>query len=119
MFAEFINEYGTTILYALVTAIGGYIGIVLKNIYKNYINDKTKREVVKTAVQYVEQVYSSLESTEKFNEACKAASDMLLEKGITISELELKVLIEAAVNEISNAFNEGTAKTTTKKTKKS
>lgn len=105
MFAQFINEYGTTLLYAIVTAIGGYIGIVVKNVYTKFINDKIKHDVAKKAVQFVEQVYKDMHGEEKLNAALSAASEMLMEKGITISELELRVLIEAAVGEFNNAFN--------------
>ena len=105
MIAEFINEFGTTILYAVVTFIGGYIGIAVKNLYTKYINDKTKRAVAKSAVQFVEQVYKDLHGEEKLNEALLAAEEMLAEKGITISALELRVLVEAAVAEFNNAFN--------------
>ena len=105
MFAEFINQYGTTILYAVVTFIGGYIGIVLKNLYTKYINDKTKQAVAKAAVQFVEQVYKDLHGDQKLNEALVAAEEMLAEKGITISALELRVLVEAAVAEFNDAFH--------------
>lgn len=105
MFAEFINQYGMEILYAIVTAIAGYIGIVIKNLYAKYINDKTKAAVAKTAVQFVEQVYKNLHGEEKLNAALSAASEMLAEKSITISDLELRVLIEAAVSEFNSAFN--------------
>lgn len=104
MFAEFINAYGTQILYTIVTAIAGCIGIALKNLAKKYINDKTKKEVAKNAVQFVEQVCKNLHGEEKLNEALNAASEMLAEKGIAITELELRVLIEAAVAEFNKAF---------------
>lgn len=105
MFVEFINDYGTTILYAILTAIGGYIGVVVKNLYTKYINDKTKQSVAKTVVQFVEQVYKDLHGEEKLNAALTAASEMLAEKGISVSDLEMRVLIEAAVAEFNNAFN--------------
>jgi hypothetical protein len=38
-------------------------------------------------------------------QALLAASEMLAEKGITITELEMRVLIEAAVAEFNQAFN--------------
>ena len=104
MFAEFINEYGMQLLYTIATAIAGYIGIVLKNLFTRYFNDKTKQSVVKTAVKYVEQVYKDLHGEEKLNAAFRAASDMLAEKGITITELEMRVLIEAAVAEFNESF---------------
>jgi hypothetical protein len=108
MFAEFINEYGLQLLYMIITAIAGYIGIVVKNLVTKYINDKTKRAVAKSAVRFVEQVYKDIHGEEKLREALKAASDMLAEKGITITDLELRVLVEAAVLEFNKAFDEPT-----------
>jgi LL-H family phage holin len=105
MFAEFINMYGMQLLYAVVTAVAGYIGLALKNVWTKYMNDKTKKEVAKVAVQFVEQVYKDLHGDEKLNEALKAAEEMLMEKNISVSSLELRVLIEAAVAEFNNAFN--------------
>ena len=112
MFVEFINQYGLEILYMVITAIAGYIGIVIKNLCTKYINDKTKRSVAKSAVQFVEQVYKDLHGEEKFNEALTAASEMLAEKGITITELEMRVLIEAAVAEFNAAFNKTSTEVT-------
>ena len=108
MFAEFVNQYGMQILYTIITAIAGYIGIVIKNLVTKYINDKTKAAVAKTAVQFVEQVYKDLHGEEKLNEALLSAAEMLNEKGITVSELELRVLVEAAVAEFNDAFNKKT-----------
>ena len=111
MFAEFINEYGMQLLYAIITAIAGYIGIALKHLVTKYLNDKTKLSVAKTAVQYVEQVYKDLHGEEKLNAALSAASEMLAEKDITVTELELRVLIEAAVAEFNEAFSKTSADT--------
>lgn len=106
MFAEFINQYGVQLLYAIITAIAGYIGIVIKNLVTKYLNDKTKLAVAKTAVQYVEQVYKDLHGEDKLMQALCAASEMLAEKGITITDLEMRVLIEAAVAEFNKAFKQ-------------
>lgn len=105
LIADFLSLYGMEILYAVVTAVAGYLGIVIKNLCTKYINDKTKTAVAKTAVQFVEQVYKDLHGEEKLNCALSAASEMLGEKGITTSDLELRYLIEAAVAEFNNAFN--------------
>lgn len=110
MFAEFINQYGMQILYTIITAIAGYIGLAIKNLYTKYINDKTKEKVAKSAVRFVEQVYKDLHGEEKLNEALKAASEMLAEKGITVTDLEMRVLVEAAVGEFNGAFNTNTVK---------
>ncbi len=101
---EFISQYGTTILYAVLTAIAGYLGIVVKRIYEKYINDKTKQAVAKTVVQAVEQIYNDLHGDEKLNMALQSMSEMLAEKNIHISELEMRMLIESAVAEFNEAF---------------
>lgn len=100
----FISEYGTQILYMILTAIFGYLGIQAKSLADKYINTKVKKEVARTVVQAVEQLYKDLHGEEKLNKALESASVMLAEKGITVSELELKMLIEAAVAEFNKAF---------------
>lgn len=102
----FINDYGTAILYTLLTALAGYLGIWLKSLYTKYINDKTKQDVVKTCVKAVEQLYKDLHGEQKYQEVVESAVAMLNEKGITVTELELKMLIEAAVCEFNKAFED-------------
>lgn len=104
MFKEFVNAYGVEIIMAVLTAIAGYIGIVAKNLYTKYVNDKTKESVVKTVVQGVEQIYKDLHGEEKLEMALEAASEMLNEKGISATQFELRMLIEAAVAEFNKAF---------------
>lgn len=101
---QFISEYGTTILYGILTAIAGAVGVWVKSIYTKYINDQTKEEVVRICVGAVEQLYKELHGEEKYNKVVESAVEMLEEKGITISELELKMLIEATVGEFNEAF---------------
>ena len=69
LFSEFITTYGATILYSILTAIAGYLGIVVKNLYTKYINDKTKQDVAKTCVKAVEQIYKDLHGEEKLQKA--------------------------------------------------
>ena len=85
----FISEYGT---------------IVAKRLYTKYVNDKIKQAVAKTVVQAVEQIYKDLHGEEKLNKALEAASEMLAEKGITITDLEMRMLLEAALAEFNRAF---------------
>ncbi len=108
MFVEFINTYGAQLMYMALTAIAGYLGIVAKNLFTKYVNDKTKEKVAKTAVKFVEQVYKDLHGDDKLNKALAAASELLAEKGITVTELELRVLVEAAVAEFNKAFEKKT-----------
>lgn len=107
MFNQFISEYGTTILYTILTAIAGYVGIWVKSLYTKYVNDKTKQDVVKTCVSAVEQLYKDLHGEDKYNKVVESVSEMLSEKGITITELELKMLVEATVGEFNKVFETG------------
>lgn len=101
---QFINEYGTAILYGIVTAVGGAIAIWAKKIYTEHVNTKTKEKIVKICVRAVEQMYKDLHGEEKYNKVVESVVEMLGEKGITITELELKMLIEAAVGEFNETF---------------
>lgn len=104
---EFVASYGTTILYTILTAIAGYVGIAVKNLYAKYVDNKTKKDVVKTCVRAVEQIYTDLHGEEKLNKCIEAASAMLGEKNIIITDIEIRMLIEAAVNEFNKKFGEG------------
>lgn len=107
MFVEFINAYGLQIMYAIITAIAGYIGIAMKNLYKKYVNTKVKRDVVETAIRGVEQIYKDIHGPEKLQNAMVAASEMLAEEGIAVTDLELRMLIEAAVKKMNEEFRKG------------
>lgn len=105
---NFFTLYGNDILYLIVTAVVtgvcGWLGVQVKSLADKYLNDKTKKDVAKTVVQAVEQVYKDLHGKEKLDKAIESASEMLAEKGITVTELELRMLIEAAVAEFNKAF---------------
>lgn len=111
-FNEFLSTYGTKILGTILTALAGYLGVVIKNLCQKYLNDKTKQDVAKTCVKAVEQIYKDLHGEEKFNKALECISDMLAEKGIAVSETEMKMLIESAVAEFNEVFSKGVSTTT-------
>ena len=104
-FAQFLNTYGVAILYALLTALAGVLANGLKCVYTKYINDKTKQTVAKVVVMAVQQLYAELDGPEKFDFALQSMTEMLNEKGIQISTLEARMLIEAAVGEFKDVFS--------------
>ena len=91
MIKEFINEYGMTILYTLLTAFAGYIGLWIKSLYTKYINDMTKKEVVRTCVKAVEQLYKNLHGEEKYNEVVKLKC-LLNQRSQSSMELFIKIM---------------------------
>ena len=108
MLNEFIQEYGLAILMGILTTIGSWLGVQVKRMCEKYINDKTKKAVVNIAVQAVEQLYKELHGAEKLGKAKEGALEMLSEKGIIISNLELELLIESTVGAFNANFKGGT-----------
>lgn len=91
-----INEAFKLVLIAL----GGYIGAK----FKQHINYNRMVDIVEKTVRYVEQLgYKDelLKGQAKFDEAYITAFQWLEDKGIPFSDVELKILIEAMVNELN------------------
>ena len=102
---EVINTYGVEIIGAILTALAGVLGLAMKKLATRYINTEIKLSVARTVVQGVEQLYKDLNGEEKLAKARAAIVEMLFENGITISDLELNMLIEAAVGEFNKVFS--------------
>ena len=81
----------------IVTAIAGYVAVVIKNKFEEKVNTQTKKDVVEATVNYVQQVYSALDGKEKLQKALETSIQWLNEKGINITEAEATILIEAAI----------------------
>lgn len=105
LITNFISEHGVEILYAIITFVATYLGGYIKSIVTKQFNDKTKQDVAKTCVKAVEQIYKDLHGDEKLQKAIEAASEMLANRNITITDIELRMLIESAVSEFNNAFS--------------
>ena len=106
MMQQIMSEVLIPILATAITAVAGYIGLQIKAMYKKHIDDKTKESVVKTVVKAVKQLYKDLNGEEKLAKAIENITAMLSEKGITISELEIRMLIESAVEEMKETATE-------------
>lgn len=103
---ELMTELQPIIMNAAVvilTAIGSYVGLKVKTFIKEKADTDTKRKVVETTCKYVEQIYKDLDGASKLEKAKDNILAQLNEKGISISELELDVLIEATVNGFKDA----------------
>lgn len=101
MFIEFVREYGATLIYTVLTAVLGFIGIAIKGLIERFVNDKRKQKIVETCVNAAEQIYKELKGNEKLEKVKENIVAMLNEQGLTISELEMDMLIEAAVAEMN------------------
>ena len=100
-FASWVQTYAPTILYSVLVAIAGFLGACAKRIWERISADQTKKEVAETVVKAVEQMYKDLHGDEKKQKAIDGIREMLDAKGITIAEIEVEMLLEAAVAEFN------------------
>ena len=83
---------------AIITGVIGYLGFRIKNLYQEYIQDKLKKEIVDKTVKYVEQTCKDVTCEEKKRKALEKSLEWMKEKKINVSDTELEILIESAVN---------------------
>ena len=99
------------ILATVITAAVAYLTAKIKQrtaVEIEKINDETKRIVIEKVVAYVEQTAKEMANTEKFELAISKASTWLSEKNIPVTETELTILVESAVNGLHKGLNETT-----------
>lgn len=104
---QIVNTYGLEIIGTILTALAGTLALALKKLATKYIDTKVKQDIARTVVQGVEQLYKHLSGKEKLDKALEAAAEMLAAQGITVTDLELRMLLEAAVGEFNDVFHTG------------
>ena len=102
-----MNNYIMEILATIVTAVASFIGIKIKEAYTKYVDTKTKKEIVKATVEYIEQIYKGIKvsNEDKLENAKEKALEWLNSKGLNIRAIELEILIESAVNGLKKSNN--------------
>ena len=95
-----MENYIMPILGSIITAVASYIGVQIKKTYTKYMDTKTKKEIVDATVKYIEQIYKGVmvSNEDKLSKAKEKALEWLNSKGLKISDTELDILIESAVN---------------------
>ena len=110
-FAEILHEYllpsAWTALVTLVSAAFAFIGAQLKKKYQEKIDTEEKRHAVETCVNAAEMVYKDLKGAEKLAKVKENIVEWLNLKGISISEIELDMMIEAAVTNLNLDYLKG------------
>jgi len=101
---EQLQPYILEIVATVLTAVASFIGMKIKKIYEEKVNTETKEKVVKTVCNAVEQLYQDLSGNEKLIKAQGYIIEQLNEKGITITELEMKMLIESTINSFNKSI---------------
>ena len=107
--SDFLQEYGTTLLYTLVTAVFGFLGVAAKKLWQKWFAEREKAACARTVVKAIEQIYTDLHGEEKLSRALESLSELLEKKGIRASDWELRLLIESALAEYNKAFEKDPA----------
>lgn len=108
MLNELINQICNNILQTILVLVFSYVGLAFNKLNTKYVNSETKRIVVKDCVKCVEQIYTDLHGDDKKAECENKIVQLLYEKGITITQTELDIMIEAAVQELNKTKHSGT-----------
>ena len=99
---DLLNEIMPYVM-IILTAIAGYLATRIKAYIDSKI-DKDKQnqllKFIKVTVDYVEQIGIKLKPEEKFELAKAKALIWINGKGLTVSEDELEILIEAFVHNL-------------------
>lgn len=97
---ELIQDNLIQILATIITTVASFIGMSIKKAYTKYVDTKTKKEIVDSTVKYIEQIYKGvmISNEDKLSKAKEKALEWLNSKGLKISDTELDILIESAVN---------------------
>lgn len=85
----------------VLATVGTFLIGLIKAKYSQYVNTDTKKEIAMITVRYVEQVFTALHGKDKLEKAKSTFVDMLNEKGIKVTESEIDMLLEAAVNQMN------------------
>lgn len=115
---EIVNSLIHTLMPYVITIVGalaGYVAVSIKNKLDERLNTDTKRTIAKQTVQYVQQVYQTLNGPEKLDKAINTFVELLNEKGIKVTEVETRVLIESAVKSFKDSWENNTTEETGKK----
>lgn len=108
---EFINSYGMAIISTILTAVVGFIGAKLKKYLDEKENADFAQKTVERVVKAVEQMYRSTEGIKKYQIAFDNISEILTNKGIYITGLEIEMMIESCVAEFNKPWKKAESET--------
>ncbi len=88
MIVRFLNEYGTQLLYAALTALAGGTGVLVRQIFTRRRNRRIRQRVVQQCMWAAAQVYGDLPEEERRMKTVSAISEALSDRGIRATEPE-------------------------------
>lgn len=108
---EVLNQFIQILLPILATFLTGvftYLGTRIKAVIEQKTQNEIAKAVVADSVKYVQQVYKDIDGASKLQKAIEQASTILASKGITLTEVEINMLIESSVFGIKQGLTQTT-----------
>jgi hypothetical protein len=97
-----LYTFGAFIAGYLITLLHKYVGTA--NMKKIQQEIETHQDLAKLVIMGVQQIYSSLQGSEKLALATKQLSDLLVSKGIKMSADQINLLIESTLKGLKQEF---------------
>lgn len=88
----------------VLTIVAAYLGIKAKQFLEEKTSADQAKKIIETTCQYINQVYDNLDGPAKYDKAREDILKQLDEKGIKLTDLQLKVLIESTVNSFKSGL---------------
>ena len=108
MWEEIITTYLIPALMTILTGVATWIGTKIKKVIEEKATNEKVKNIIYDVVRYTEQTSKELYGSDKFQKSVDEATEWLNAKGIHIAEYELKIMIEAAVNELYGNITKNT-----------
>lgn len=103
---EIVRDLLISLASAAIAALAGVVGTLVKRAYDKIVGERIAKSTVETCVAAVEQLYHDMNGEEKKQKAIEYIAEMLEKKGVTIAQVEIELMIEAAVAEFNDAFKQ-------------
>lgn len=95
-----LQPYLVNMAIAILTAIGGWIGLKAKE----WLDTKAKERIVFRTMMFAQQTAYDLIGAERLEIVKRDAIAWAKEKGLSFSEIELKIMIESFMAEVKDAY---------------
>lgn len=99
---NFVTDYGFHIIATAITGILSYIGVNIKNTLKQYYQHKLEKEEAEMVYHEIEELYPNLTKEEKIQKMVTDLGQILKEKKIQVTNLELQILIESTIHKTTS-----------------
>ena len=95
----FINQYGATLLYTILTSVLSYAFFAFKKEVKRLSEIHQRKEVVKTCILGLKHIYKDKTNIERYDIAVDNIKEIFDRIKLSISEFEIKLLINEVCEE--------------------